>query len=172
MHHPAYHFGALALGHILCPRNIGCAWSRRTDWLARYARQGSAYKISPRRIGWSITEKRAPFLRGSIPIAVLLIGKTEKITRLGIVQVARRGALKCKLCLIGDNAIGGSHERFTEIGFTRRAVAVERDRLLVCHHRIGKAAELQIDRSDYLPAGAVVRIAREMILDLADQAGN
>ena len=163
--------GALLVTHVL-PRR------RRRPRLARSpsagspvdARQRRAHEIRPWRIGRRVVQHGAPFGGGGIAVAVLLVGKTEEIARLRLVRIAGDGALESLLGLIGHDAIGGGDQRLAEIGFARRAVAVERDRLAPRHDRVVEAAEPQIDRRDHLPAGAVIGIARKMRLDLADKA--
>ena len=114
-------------------------------------------------------EHGAPSRGGAGAVAVLLVGETEKIARLGLVRIARHGGFKNVLGLIGHDAVGGGDQGLAEIGIARRGFAVERERLAPRHDRVVEAAEPQIDRSDHLPAVAVIGAFCQMRFDLADQ---
>ena len=76
-------------------------------------------------------------------------------------RIAGDGLLKRLLGLVGDDAVGGGDQRLAEIGLARRTLAVERDRFAPRRDRIVEPAEPQIDRSDHLPAGAIIGIAAQ-----------
>src|SRR6516164_1833867 len=140
LHHAANHFGPLRLRHIFGRCNIGRARSTGNGRPACHTRQGGANKVFPRRIRRRVVEQRAPFFGGLVAIAVLFVGKANKIARLGVVRVTCHRALKTKLRLVGYYTVGGGNKRLAEIGFPCRAVAVECDRFLARQHRIAKTA--------------------------------
>src|SRR6185295_10207777 len=89
---------------------------------------------------------------------------------LDVRRVARERALKSRLGLVGDDAVRGSEQRLGEIGLAVGVGAIETQRVAARLHGIVEAAEPQIDWRHHLPAAAILGIAREMRLDLRNEA--
>ena len=134
------------------------------------ARQGFADETRPRRVGWRSRQQSAPFAGGGDAVAVLLVCEPEVVAGFRVVRIASDGLLERMLGVISDDTICGRYQRFAESGLSRRTVAVERDCFAPGRDRVVRPAHPQIDRRQYFPARAVIRIAGKMRLDLADQA--
>ena len=84
-------------------------------------------------------------------------------------RVAGDGALECRFGLNRHHAVRGGGLGFAEVGFARRALAVELQRFLSRFDRIVEAAKPHIDRGEHFPAWAIAGILRQVRLDLADE---
>ena len=61
-----------------------------------------------------LLEHGAPARGGAGTVAVLLVGETEKIARLGLVRIAFHGGFKNVLGFIGHDAVGGGDQGLAE----------------------------------------------------------
>src|SRR5580692_9758160 len=140
--HAADHFDALLVAHIRRGGDVRVGWAHGfRNGLAGDAAERGAHETDPRRAGRRLFEHGAPARGGTRAVAVLLVGKTEKIPRLGLVRIARHGGFKIVLGLIGHDAVGGSNQSLAEIGVARRGLAVERKRFAPRRDRVVEAAE-------------------------------
>src|ERR1700734_344785 len=106
--HAADHFDALLVAHVRRGGDVGVARAGRfRNRLAADAAERGADEADPRRAGRRLLDQGAPARGGARAVAVLLVGKTEKIPRLGLVRIARHCRFKNVLGLVGHDAVGG-----------------------------------------------------------------
>jgi hypothetical protein len=101
--------------------------------------------------------------------AVLLLGERQPEARLGTSGLEPGDLLIGEAGLLGNDAVGRQHAGLGEAGEPARRLAVETCGIGIGGSRLLETSELEIDGSDHIPAGRVLRVLAQARLDLGDE---